>query len=69
MKIAKIASVLQKNGVSIGDEVTVRGWIRSIRKAQKSETFLDISDGSSLKHLQVLVKGDVSKYNLLLKLR
>lgn len=62
MKVAKVASVLQKNGVAIGDQITVRGWVRGVRKAQKTETFLDVSDGSSIKHLQVLVKEDTSKF-------
>src|SRR5690348_16215071 len=37
-----------------GEKVMVKGWIRSIR-AQKENSFIDLNDGSSLSHLQIVL--------------
>lgn len=39
---------------------TVHGWLRSIR-AHKNVSFLEISDGSSSRNLQAVVKGSPMK--------
>ena len=38
----------------LGKTVTVKGWIRTVR-SQKSFTFLELNDGSTLSNLQVIV--------------
>ena len=40
-----------------GLEATARGWISGVR-SQKENTFVDIVDGSSFRHLQVVFKSD-----------
>lgn len=44
----------------VSDQVTVQGWIRSIRN-QKNNVFLDINDGSSLANLQIVISSDKFK--------
>lgn len=39
----------------IGKEVTVKGWVRTVRE-QKSFAFIEINDGSTLSNLQVISK-------------
>ena len=40
-----------------GLEAAARGWISGVR-SQKENTFVDIVDGSSFRHLQVVFKSD-----------
>ena len=37
----------------LGSEITIKGWIRSQRK-QKDFGFIDFSDGTCFKHIQVI---------------
>ncbi|MCH9704357.1 MAG: asparagine--tRNA ligase [Chlamydiae bacterium] len=43
-----------KKGDFVGKEVTIKGWIRTTR-AQKSFTFVEVNDGSTLSNMQVIV--------------
>ncbi len=49
----------------IGKEVTVCGWVRTSRDS-KNMAFLELNDGTSLKHLQIVIDkaviADVSEY-------
>ena len=49
----------------IGQQVTVCGWVRTSRDS-KNVAFLEMNDGTSLKHLQIVLDkeamGDVSAY-------
>lgn len=45
----------------IGEEVTIKGWIRSIRKSKKF-AFVVLNDGSNQDSLQIIVDGDLSNY-------
>jgi asparaginyl-tRNA synthetase len=49
----------------LGQDVTVNGWVRSVRD-QKSFSFIDLNDGSTLSGLQVLLKADRPGYSELL---
>jgi asparaginyl-tRNA synthetase len=49
----------------IGDEVTVKGWVRTLRN-QKTFSFVELNDGSTLSNLQVIVSPDLPDYNTLL---
>lgn len=53
-----IASLLQ-NG-KVGDKINIKGWIRSLRK-QKSVIFLDVSDGSTVNKLQIVLPSTLLK--------
>lgn len=45
----------------IGKEVTIKGWIRTVR-AQKTFTFIEVNDGSTLSNLQVIAASDMPGY-------
>ncbi|KAG5868850.1 hypothetical protein JTB14_031090 [Gonioctena quinquepunctata] len=56
-----ILSVFQNS--KIGDEISVKGWIKSLRK-QKENVFIDLHDGSTAKKLQIILSQDISPDNL-----
>jgi len=45
----------------IGQEVTVKGWVRTVRN-QKTFTFIEINDGSTLSNFQIVANPDVAHY-------
>ena len=45
----------------IGKEVTVHGWVRNHRP-QKEFGFIDFSDGTAFKHLQIVYDKDTDNY-------
>lgn len=52
----------------VGNIVTVKGWVRTIRK-QKSFSFVEINDGSTLSNFQIVVNSTLPDYeNLINKL-
>lgn len=55
MQKKKIKEILQGK---INDKVTVHGWVRTVRD-QKSFTFIEVNDGSTLGNLQVVVDGNI----------
>lgn len=59
MKRTEIRKIL--NGESTGENVLVKGWVRSLRKS-KSFCFVVLNDGSSQKDLQVVVDEEVKNY-------
>ena len=56
---------IMKNSALIGTEVTVCGWVRTSRDS-KNMAFLEINDGTTLKHLQIVIDkakmADISEY-------
>lgn len=64
MKHTDIIDVMQ-NAEFIGKEVTVCGWVRTSRDS-KNMAFLELNDGTSLKHLQIVIDknnmSDISEY-------
>ena len=57
MKHIDINEVM-KNAEYVGKEVTVCGWVRTSRDS-KNMAFLELNDGTSLKHLQVVIDKSV----------
>ncbi|PIS02026.1 MAG: asparagine--tRNA ligase [Chlamydiae bacterium CG10_big_fil_rev_8_21_14_0_10_42_34] len=55
MQKKKIKEILQGK---VDDKVTAHGWVRTVRD-QKTFTFIEINDGSTLKNLQVVMDGNV----------
>lgn len=49
----------------IGQEVTIKGWIRTVRN-QKTFTFIEINDGSTLSNFQVIATPEVPGYEALI---
>ena len=46
----------------LNKEITLKGWIKSQRK-QKDFGFIDFSDGTCFKHIQVVYDNSISNYN------
>ena len=53
-----ILSVKQAYGSPVGNEVTLRGWVRS-RRDSKGVTFIELNDGSRFKGMQLVVDAGV----------
>ncbi|KAK7882999.1 hypothetical protein WMY93_029173 [Mugilogobius chulae] len=47
------------SGASLGADVTVQGWVRSVR-SQKENLFFHVNDGSSLQSLQVIASSNLN---------
>lgn len=47
------------SGAELGANVKVQGWVRSVR-AQKSNLFLHVNDGSSLQPLQIIASSELN---------
>jgi len=52
----------------IGKEVTIEGWVRNHRK-QKEFGFIDFSDGTCFKHLQVVYDNNLSTFDEIQKIK
>ena len=48
----KVSKLLATGPERLGESVTVKGWVRTVRQ-QKTFAFIEVNDGSSLKGLQV----------------
>ncbi len=59
MKHIDIAEIM-KNSELIGTKVTVCGWVRTSRDS-KNMAFLELNDGTTLKHLQIVIDKSVMK--------
>jgi asparaginyl-tRNA synthetase len=55
---AQFASVKQAFDLSVGSEITLRGWVRS-RRDSKGITFIELNDGSRFKSMQLVVDAGV----------
>jgi len=55
MQKKKIKEILKGK---IDDKVTVHGWVRTVRD-QKTFTFIEVNDGSTLGNLQIVVDGTI----------
>ncbi len=56
----KISEILLGKGLE--QSCTVKGWVRSVRKAKKF-SFIVVSDGSSQDHLQLVIDADAENYD------
>lgn len=63
----KIKDLKHKNpnlDLKVGSEITVKGWVRTVRN-QKTFSFIEINDGSTLSNFQVVANPDLPHYNSL----
>lgn len=63
----KIKDLKQKNPIfalKVGSEVTVKGWVRTVRN-QKTFSFIEINDGSTLSNFQIVANPDLPHYDTL----
>lgn len=45
----------------VGQEVTLRGWVRTVRN-QKTFSFIEVNDGSTLSNLQIIANPEIPHY-------
>jgi asparaginyl-tRNA synthetase len=64
-KIIELKTTNSSKNAFIGREVTVKGWVRTIRD-QKAFAFIEVNDGSTLSNLQVIVQQDIPGYAALI---
>ncbi len=63
----KIKDLKQKNptfSLKVGSEITVKGWVRTVRN-QKTFSFIEINDGSTLSNFQIVANPDLPHYDTL----
>lgn len=61
-KIKTIKSAPAENNPFIGQEVALKGWVRTVRN-QKTFSFVEVNDGSTLSNFQVVVDSGVEGYS------
>jgi uncharacterized FAD-dependent dehydrogenase len=52
--------MLREGVAAVGGKVVARGWVRQLR-SQKSISFVELNDGSSLESLQVVCSPDLAR--------
>lgn len=50
----------------VGKEITVKGWVKTVRN-QKTFSFVEVNDGSTLSNFQVIVSADTPDYEKLME--
>lgn len=61
----KIKDLLsQEHAAVVGQEVTIKGWAKTVR-AQKTNTFVEINDGSCFSNMQVVIDPTIEGYGTL----
>lgn len=61
MKIKQLKHPTAGNPSLVGTEVNIKGWVRTVRN-QKTFSFIEINDGSTLANFQIIVNGDHPNY-------
>ncbi len=56
-----------RSPLAIGQTVTVKGWVKTVRE-QKTFCFVEVNDGTTLSNLQVLLNASFPNYNTLITL-
>ncbi|MCW8882939.1 MAG: asparagine--tRNA ligase [Sedimenticola sp.] len=55
--------ILLSETISLGSEVTVRGWVRSRRDSKAGFSFVAVYDGSCFDAIQAVIPGDLENYS------
>ena len=50
----RVSKLLTQGEAAVGSSVVLKGWVRTVRK-QKSFSFVELNDGSTIKSVQVIV--------------
>ncbi|MCE2981967.1 MAG: asparagine--tRNA ligase, partial [Parachlamydia sp.] len=63
----KIKALKQRDQAQalVGHEITLKGWVRTVRN-QKTFTFIEINDGSTLSNFQIIANPDIPNYAALM---
>ena len=65
IKIKQIKNPKPNTPSLIGTEVTLKGWIRTVRN-QKTFAFIEVNDGSTLSNFQVILNADFPGFDVLM---
>lgn len=65
IKIKDIKQRGHQESSLVGQELTIKGWVRTVRN-QKTFTFIEINDGSTLSNFQIIMTPEVEDYQKLL---
>ncbi len=57
----KVKAILENDGGIVGQQVTVKGWVRTVRD-QKAFSFIAINDGSSMTDIQAVAQASIDTY-------
>ncbi|MFK8046836.1 MAG: asparagine--tRNA ligase [Halioglobus sp.] len=60
-QVSSVAAAIKGN-IAVGEQVTIRGWIRSKRDSKAGISFLAIHDGSAFDAIQAVVPADLANY-------
>ena len=63
-----VKELFEKVDKLMGETVTLSGWVRNHRK-QKEFGFIDFSDGTCFKHLQLVYKDDLKEFDEITKIK
>src|SRR5688572_27569643 len=61
MNLVRVEDVLRGRH-AVGDEVEVRGWVRTRRDSKAGISFIHVSDGSSVAPLQIVAGGELANF-------
>lgn len=59
----KVGTLLSSGEGAIGESIVLKGWVRTVRK-QKTFSFIELNDGSSMKSVQVVAPGELDTYSV-----
>jgi asparaginyl-tRNA synthetase len=65
MKIKQVKYPVPGRPSLLGQEIEVKGWVRTVRN-QKTFSFVEINDGSTLSNFQLIVNPDIPEYEKLI---
>jgi len=63
LKRQRVVTLLKDGEAQIGQEVLVSGWVRTVR-SQKTFSFVEVNDGSSLAGVQVVAAEEIGSYGV-----
>src|SRR5512134_1872168 len=61
MKRVRVEDVL-RGAVTVGDEVELRGWVRTRRDSKAGISFIHLADGSTVAPLQIVASGELPNF-------
>ncbi|MED6313802.1 MAG: OB-fold nucleic acid binding domain-containing protein, partial [Verrucomicrobiota bacterium] len=61
-RLVSVAELLARDGVSVGDRVRLRGWVRTRRDSKAGLSFVQLHDGSCFAPAQVVAPGELGNY-------
>jgi asparaginyl-tRNA synthetase len=65
VKIKEIRQPVSGTPSWVGQEVNIKGWVRTVRN-QKTFTFIEVNDGSTLSNFQIIATPEVAGYETLI---